>query len=209
MSLNPASGSEAFKNLVERFSDDGMIVYSRGEAWEYLGRRELARGDYQDAARLFPLRKWKGVARLAIQRVEGSPQPVFSQWTVFHRIYSAPRVPDGIRFDALTAIGSFADLEHMAAVMLRMTLEELVVLLLQHRDRMPHDSGESRLKSAIDLLATVTSAPWSVTKSMHAIRHLGRKAQHDDDARRSTDYSKLLPAVNEIFPWADSILHGP
>jgi hypothetical protein len=121
---------------------------------------------------------------------------------VFHRIYSAPKVPDGIRFDTLMAIGSFVDLEHIAAVMLRMSLEELVFVVLQHKGRIPPDSGESRLLRAIDLLAIVASAPKNIVKSMHAIRRLGAKAQHDAEKRRNTDYSTLLPAVAEIFPWA-------
>jgi hypothetical protein len=72
---------------------------------------------------------------------------------VFHRIYSAPKVPDGIRFDTLMAIGSFVDLEHIAAIMLRMSLEELVFVVLQHneehaRHSAPWCEGAARRREA-------------------------------------------------------------
>ena len=57
-------GAEAiFDGLIFEYPKDGMVLYERAEAHEYLGHLDRAEADYRRAAGLFPLPHWKAVAR--------------------------------------------------------------------------------------------------------------------------------------------------
>ena len=63
------AGEREFLALLARNPNDGMIYFKRGEAYEALGERPLAKADFQRAMALFPMAAWKQRAKEAMDRV--------------------------------------------------------------------------------------------------------------------------------------------
>ncbi len=61
-----ASVEEAFGNLFRKHEDDGMVWFKRAQAYQDLGRAELALSDYERAAALFRMEEWQKYARDAV-----------------------------------------------------------------------------------------------------------------------------------------------
>ena len=68
MILNMESGEASFNELLNKFGADGMIFFKRAESYEALGKKEKAHEDFQKARTLFPMPKWKSIAREGMQR---------------------------------------------------------------------------------------------------------------------------------------------
>jgi len=62
-------GELEFERLLNQHPGDAMIWFKRGEAYESIGCNELAAPDYQRAVNLFPMPKWKAIAREALDGV--------------------------------------------------------------------------------------------------------------------------------------------
>jgi hypothetical protein len=65
-----AAGEQRFKEVLERYGEDGMIYFIRGEGYESLEEKKSALNDYRLAEILFPLPKYKDQARTAAARIE-------------------------------------------------------------------------------------------------------------------------------------------
>jgi tetratricopeptide (TPR) repeat protein len=63
------AGELQFSALLAQNPSDGMIYFKRGEAYEALGERNLAKADFQRAMALFPRPEWKARAKEAVERV--------------------------------------------------------------------------------------------------------------------------------------------
>jgi tetratricopeptide (TPR) repeat protein len=64
-------GEREFSALLAQNPNDGMIYFNRGEAYEALGERALAKTDFQRAMAMFPQSKWKARAQEGIDRAGG------------------------------------------------------------------------------------------------------------------------------------------
>jgi Flp pilus assembly protein TadD len=64
-----SAGEREFSALFAQSPNDGMIYFKRGEAYEALGERTLAKTDFQRAMAMFPMSNWKARAQEAIDRV--------------------------------------------------------------------------------------------------------------------------------------------
>lgn len=175
---NRLKGEGEFKKLLQTYPNDGMIHYSRGEAYEYIKSFDLALADYEKAEGLFPIPHWKEVARIATDRVNhkksGLPapaQPII--WSTFHRVYAAPHIPHRIRVDALSAIARFDSEPHLSAAQLRSCLEELVIYLLDKAS--VNYSDKKWLEERIALLETLGLVTPTIATLMDKVRDLGNK----------------------------------
>lgn len=65
-------GEAEFAVLLNTYGHDGMVYYSRGEAYEGRALQQLAVRDYQSAERHMPVLHWKAVARLDSRRTFGA-----------------------------------------------------------------------------------------------------------------------------------------
>jgi hypothetical protein len=65
-----SAGEQRFKEVLERYGEDGMIYFIRGEGYESLGDNKSALNDYRLAEILFPLPKYQDQARTAGARIE-------------------------------------------------------------------------------------------------------------------------------------------
>jgi DNA-binding response OmpR family regulator len=61
-------GLALFTELFERYPDDALLFYKRGEGYRAAGRRKLAHHDFLAAAERFPDGEWQKRARLAAMR---------------------------------------------------------------------------------------------------------------------------------------------
>ena len=59
----------SFDDLLRFYSNDGMVHYNLGQAYEALANYELAVKEYTVAKSLFPMQKWKNNADIAITRI--------------------------------------------------------------------------------------------------------------------------------------------
>jgi tetratricopeptide (TPR) repeat protein len=66
---NKADGEEEFERLLRYYPNDGMIYYQRGQGFEYHEEYEKAARDLEKAEILFPMAKYKIMAREALERV--------------------------------------------------------------------------------------------------------------------------------------------
>jgi Tfp pilus assembly protein PilF len=70
MLVDREKGEAMFTDLIQRANSDGMVYFKRAEAYEALGRLELALEDYRRAMSLFPMQRWKRIAKEGLFRVE-------------------------------------------------------------------------------------------------------------------------------------------
>jgi Tfp pilus assembly protein PilF len=70
MLVDREKGEAMFTDLILRANSDGMVYFKRAEAYEALGRLELALEDYRRAMSLFPMQRWKRIAKEGLFRVE-------------------------------------------------------------------------------------------------------------------------------------------
>ena len=70
MISNRATGEETFRRLLDLYPADGMLYFKRGEAYEVLREFSNALNDFEKASILFPIEKWKLLARAAAERVK-------------------------------------------------------------------------------------------------------------------------------------------
>lgn len=72
MLVDVPDGEMMFGRLLAQFSDDGMVYFKRGQAYESLGRNRAAASDYENACRLLKMPVWKGYAESGLARVKQS-----------------------------------------------------------------------------------------------------------------------------------------
>jgi Flp pilus assembly protein TadD len=53
-----SKGEERFRLLIDDHGEDGMLLLTRGKAFEQLGELHLAYADYLQAEELFPMQDW-------------------------------------------------------------------------------------------------------------------------------------------------------
>jgi len=70
MIRDPKSGRERFAELIQKHGEDGMILLSRGRAYQENGEVQMAYADYLQAEELFPVEEWKDAARQAAAKLE-------------------------------------------------------------------------------------------------------------------------------------------
>lgn len=67
------AGEAEFERLLRANPKDGMLLYERGQALAAIGAYERARRDLEEAARRFPIEKYRRMALQALQRLETAP----------------------------------------------------------------------------------------------------------------------------------------
>jgi len=68
MLLHQKKGEKKFDKLLKQFGADGMIFFKRAEAYEAMNENMKANADYRKAMALFPMEKWKSIAREGVHR---------------------------------------------------------------------------------------------------------------------------------------------
>lgn len=69
MLANREKGEAMFADLVLQYPSDGMVYFKRAEAYEALSQYDLALEDYRRAMALFPMQRWKRIAKEGFYRV--------------------------------------------------------------------------------------------------------------------------------------------
>jgi tetratricopeptide (TPR) repeat protein len=70
MLIDREKGEAMFADLILQVNSDGMVYFKRAEAYEALGQLDLALEDYRRAMSLFPMQRWKRIAKEGLYRVE-------------------------------------------------------------------------------------------------------------------------------------------
>lgn len=196
-------GEAEFKRLFILYPNDGMIFYSRGEAYEYLLEYELAVKDYGMARDLFPAPHWQRVAQYAIERVEQRKSSGDgyvtgrSWWDYLHRVYGVVAIPHKIRVDILSAIERFDSEPHLSAGLLRMNLEELVNYLLE-KASIPNFEDEE-LEKKIDIIEANNLITPGIASKMQIVRDRGNKCVHREKDVGDINFYALLDNFVEVI----------
>jgi Domain of unknown function (DUF4145) len=202
---NQGKGEEAFRALMSKFPGDGMMHYSRGEGYEYLGLWDAALADYKTAERLLPAPHWKEVARGAGERVSQkrtslTHHPANWIWEALHRVYAASRAPHRVRRDALIAIEMFDPVPHLAIAILRCCLEYVVVVLLRESE-LDHTTDDP-LIDQINTLESRGVVPHSIAELMHGVRIVGNDAIHHPETTTDVALREALRNFLDILEGA-------
>lgn len=207
LALNRSNGEKTFQHLLEMYPSDGMVLYERGEAYEYLNELDKAEFDYQSAESLFPLKHWQVIAHEGLVRVQAKKQNPASRSelskdspsAIIHRIHTVPQLPHDIRVDAFSAIQKFASEPHFAAGQLRACLEQLIVSIL---DKRYIDYSDKRgLEQQLSLLKSLSLIPLEIANKMDIVRDLGNRGLHKRKTKRPVDFSPSMIAFAEIVEW--------
>jgi tetratricopeptide (TPR) repeat protein len=189
-------GAVEFKKLLNNYPNDGMVYYSRGEAYEHLKEYDLAIDDYKKAEMNFPAPQWKKLAKFSLARVEkkkstGKDDQIGNDiQDIIHRIYGVTCIPHKVRVDALSAIERFDSEPHMSAGLLRLCIEELVNTLLKNAS-IDYYSNEE-LDRKIDKLEARGVITPVIASKMQIVRDLGNKGLHPGNDYRDINFSKIL-----------------
>ena len=70
MLLHQGKGERKFERLLKKYGADGMIFFKRAEAYEALCIKDKANINYLKAMALFPMPKWRSIAREGIKRTK-------------------------------------------------------------------------------------------------------------------------------------------
>lgn len=124
-----------FIELFEKYPNDGMIYYERGEAYESLLELDKAKIDYEKALFYFPNPKWKKVAYEGLKRIQKTQGylkrsgELDKKWEFFHKVNSFVYIPHEIRIFVLSALERYYEEKRLAIGELRICLEMLVSTL--------------------------------------------------------------------------------
>lgn len=173
-----AKGEEAFEALLERYDGDGMVYFKRGEAWEAIGELRLALSDYRKAVVLFPMPKFKELAREACKRVEDqlAKQPV------------SPPLPDLSGTDpslaevCRDALDSLNKEPRSVMVQCRVALEKVIEYLIKKNE--VHSDRSTGLAEKISTLKDSKFISATIASHMHTVRVLGNEAAHGGPVSR-------------------------
>jgi len=207
--IQTSEGEKEFLKLIMQHPNDGMIFYSRGEAYEYLVQYEKARLDYESAFGYFPVPHWKRIAHEAIDRVRknGVPGekciPVKNLADFLHRIYSLPKIPVQVSIDSLSAIERFDSEPHLSSGLLRICLEELInEILLRYSGA---EMVNSSLIEKIDYLRVNQITPSSIISKMNNVKRIGNKGIHPGDSKSPDLFTPALEDYSLVLEWANRL----
>jgi hypothetical protein len=200
MALGPRLGEEAFADLLLKHPEDGIVFYERGEAFEYLGDFQRARQDYERAGQLLPMRHWRTIAGMAIQRLTDpdSFKTAPAQWVAFHTVHSTPEAPHELRRRALSALERI-DSDWEAVVDLRKCLGEMVRDL--YRTFAPNTRQPRRLETRIYELRRLGVVPEDVASDMQRLRDLGNKGAHSSNTLQPERVNQAIDSFIEVLHW--------
>lgn len=210
MFFNKDAGLKQFDKLLEKYKKDGMIFYARAEAYELIGEKECAKKDFEEAAKLFPVKHWQEVAEKSSQRITLNidaehtyKQNDFFDYLnyVFQKIYEFVYLDDFVRYVCLSAVSRASSEWPLSLIDFRTVLELQVNALLIRNNRNTTD-----LSYAIDnLKAYEIVDDESIIKKMHKVREKGNEATHNIEALRELPPKKLKPELEKI-KWFYSVL---
>jgi tetratricopeptide (TPR) repeat protein len=200
---NRIKGEVEFKKQLSQHPNDGMVFYSRGEAYEHLTELDLAMEDYKKAEINFPAPHWKELAKYALARVEkkkstGKDDQIGNDiQDIIHRIYGVTCIPHKVRVDALSAIERFDSEPHMSAGLLRLCIEELVNTILKNASIDYYANEE--LDRKIDKLEARGVITPLIASKMQIVRDLGNKGLHPGIDYRTIVYEPILDSFIAVL----------
>jgi tetratricopeptide (TPR) repeat protein len=169
-------GEEEFASMLLQFPSDGMIYLKRGEAYEAIGEVRTAASDFERAAALLPMEKWKAIARDALARcaVRAMPQVMSDPPSLSQDTFSD--LPSELRDFWRDALGAPTQLPVAQVALQRLAVERSVVHLLRVRTiQVPPRSGLSEQIRLLQENGAVTAA---TIAHLHTMRSLGNEAAH-------------------------------
>jgi len=121
MVKNNDVSATAFIELLEKFPNDGMLYYERGEAFESLRDYQKAKKDYELALMYFPNPKWKNVAYEGLKRTQNKITPTNKmhrlnldmRWNYFHFVHNFIYIPHIMRVFVLSALERYDEEEKL------------------------------------------------------------------------------------------------
>lgn len=204
LTVDRRAGDEAFAAMLKEFPGDGMVYLKRGEAYEAVGETSLAASDYERAAGLFPMEKWKAIARDALARAARRPLPQGTTHPPTSSEDSFADLPAELRGHWRDALGGPVQFPAAHVALYRAAVERSVVYLLRVRGiQVPPRAG---LSEQIRLLQDHNVVPAAVVSHLHTIRSLGNEAAHggqigDDETEACRVGAKaILKAVRAALP---------
>ncbi len=207
MALDPQVGDRPFEILLQKHPSDGMVLYERGEAFEYLGAWDRAEHDYEEAEQLLILPQWKAVARRAQARVcsrrhspAASTRDESLQWSAFHLVHAAPRAPHKLRVRAISALARIDSEPESGVADLRSCLEELVVAT--YRRSAPAVPPPRDLEEKIRMLGLLRIAGTEIIGDMHLLRRIGNKGAHADAVLDPGEIESAVRAFISLLKWS-------
>ena len=194
-------GEQAFVQLLTLFPDDGMVFLQRGNAYATIGEFKLAKMDFEAAERLFPLERWRLVAREAAARIDQEFAAGGTIAEARRRINGLRKVDAGLKSSALADIEKAILEPETSGTELRKYLGKIVNKILSKY----HFPSKGALVDNITDLKDKAVIPEIEANHMHTIRIIGNRAVHrlDEPALQSSDVYPSVTALVAILEWMD------
>jgi hypothetical protein len=192
-----------FQPLVNKYPEDGMVCFKRGEAYERRKKLDLALRDYVDAQEIFTMRQWKQKARQAADRVRKSLHPPDSEAPFQGGEGAISQLPlDAALFKLSRDALRLVEVSPAAAVSLCRTA--LIKLVSLKDDRWePEERTESTLKRSIDRLLENKTIREETASAMHGLRMRRNEVEYRPPAQRKDSVycaTKLIEILKTLFP---------
>ncbi len=204
LALNDPEGEAEFRRLLEKYNNDPMVYYERGEAYEYLKAFDLAESDYTFAAEHLIEPQWRKVAQDALASVRyqkeasrASPPPTQSDRRKrVHLLHELPQLPHEVRADAISAAARLDSEPRLAAIEFRSCLEQLLWVVVDQRWENPDRSW------GLDMLVKLLKGtiPNDTYPNATTVQQLGNEATHPH-GKEPVDFMPVFPAFREVAKW--------
>lgn len=187
MVLAKDSSANSFAPLLEKYSNDGMVFYEMGEAYETLEFDDAAIKNYKKARELFPVPHWKDVAGFAINRIERNSTHFDSagygkfyklQWDSFHTMHTFANLLDECRYLGISALSRIDSEASSEIVHFRTAME--VELNFLFPDLISSLGKNFCLREALEKLK-IEGVDWEIMRDMDNVREEGNLSAHEND----------------------------
>jgi tetratricopeptide (TPR) repeat protein len=199
----------AFIELFQKYKNDGMLFYERGEAFESLHEFSKAQNDYEQALLFFPNPKWRNIAYEGLFRlINPNSQlkvPSLSNliWFYFHRVNSFINLPHEIRVFVLSSFERFGEEKRLSIGELRICLELILIGIVEKNKDIINEEktfcqivNEQRGKNIIDTeVSKLMKDCWFLMSNI--IHPLKNKIVRDEDYSFAiTEFVRILERCN-------------
>jgi tetratricopeptide (TPR) repeat protein len=195
-------GEQAFAQLLTLFPDDGMVFLQRGNAYATIGEFKLAKMDFEAAERLFPMERWRLVAREAAARIDQEFAAGGTIAEARRRINGLTNIDAILKRNALIAIEK-AIIDPVTTATEIRRCEEALVNQIMSNCRL---ATKGNLDVNIKTLKDQAVVPEIVANHMNTVRLIGNRAVHSNPGETELQSGDVYPSITAlvaIIEWMD------
>jgi len=205
-------GEKSFDKLIKKYKKDGMVLYERGEAYEFLKDYKNALLDYEKAIPLLPMSHWQdrskdGLLRLEMKKRGDSVEQSDGQWEIYHRLHEFNNIEPLTKFDMLVAITLLDSTPHETALLLRCCLETMLISW-SINNSMKINGGLANLINSVFINSQHSLCPLDETtyQMMIKVNEIGTKAAHPKLRTINTNFEGCARYFIHVVEWMNRAL---